>query len=97
MQKHKKRYTSVSVQFMQAMYVIQVLLQWLVRYLIKHLMQLMTVETLVEHRTRMPSSYLKSYLDGQAHFSLKDLICLYMKDEHHERSVYLEYVKASNK
>ena len=54
--------------------VIAVLQQWLVRYLCKKLMQLMTPEALILHRNKIPSSYLTHYLKHQSHFSLKQLI-----------------------
>ena len=54
--------------------VIMLIQQWLVRHLIKRMMQLMTSEAFTEHRTKIPSSYLENYLALQAHFSLKRLI-----------------------
>ena len=48
--------------------------QWLVRHLCKHLMQLMTPEALTVHRMKMDSSYLVNYLKHHSHFSLKVLI-----------------------
>jgi hypothetical protein len=67
----------------QGCLVVQVLLQWLVRYLIKRMMQLMTVEGFVEHSHGIPLSYLKIYLAHQAHFSLKNLIQKYIKCQIH--------------
>ena len=48
--------------------------QWLVRYLCKEVMQLMTPEALVLHERQIPASYIHNYLTYQKHFSLKDLI-----------------------
>ena len=50
------------------------LVQWLVRYFCKALMQLMTPEALVLHERQIPASYIHNYLTYQKHFSLKDLI-----------------------
>ena len=50
------------------------LVQWLVRYLCKEVMQLMTPEALVLHERQIPASYIHHYLTYQKHFSLKDLI-----------------------
>ena len=46
-------------------------------YLTKRIMQLMTPEALIEHRKKIPSSYLENYLTHQAHFSLNRLINKY--------------------
>lgn len=54
--------------------VISVLQQWLVRYLCKRLMQLMTPEALAIHHHHIPTSYCVNYLLHQVHFSLKELI-----------------------
>ena len=59
--------------------VVTLLQQWLVRYLCKRLMQLMTSEAFILCRNVLPSSYLKNYISFQAHFSLKELIL----DYHH--------------
>ena len=50
------------------------LVQWLVRYLCKEVMQVMTPEALVLHERQIPASYIHNYLTYQKHFSLKDLI-----------------------
>ena len=50
------------------------LVQWLVRYLCKEVMQLMTPEALVLHERQIPALYIRNYLTYQKHFSLKDLI-----------------------
>ena len=50
------------------------LVQWLVRYFCKALMQLMTPEALILHERQIPASYIHNYLTFQKHFSLKDLI-----------------------
>lgn len=54
--------------------VIVVLQQWLVRISCKRIMQLMTPEALVQHRRKMPSSYIMHYLNEQHHFNLKNLV-----------------------
>ena len=50
------------------------LVQWLVRYLCKEVMQLMTPEALILHERQIPASYIHNYLTYQKHFSLIDLI-----------------------
>ena len=57
--------------------VVALLQQWLVRYLCKRLMHLMTSEAFILYWNVIPSSYLKNYLSFQAHFSLKELILKY--------------------
>ncbi len=57
--------------------VIAILQQWLVRFLTKRLMQIMTSEALILHRKKIPLSYLKNYLDFQTHFSLLNLVKSY--------------------
>ena len=57
--------------------VVTLLQQWLVRYLCKRLMQLMTSEAFILNRNVLPSSYLENYISFQAHFSLKELILKY--------------------
>ena len=57
--------------------VVALLEQWLVRYLCKRLMQLMTSEAFILYRNTLPSSYLENYILFQAHFSLKELILKY--------------------
>lgn len=54
--------------------VISVLLHWLVSYLYKQLMQLLTPEALVVHSEHIPLFYLQTYLKFQEHFSLKELV-----------------------
>ena len=57
--------------------VVALLQQWLVRYLCKRLMQLMTSEAFILYRSLLPSSYLENYIAFQVHFSLKELILKY--------------------
>ena len=57
--------------------VLALLQQWLVRYLCKRLMQLMTSEAFILNRNVLPSSYLENYISFQTHFSLKKLILKY--------------------
>ena len=59
--------------------VVSLLNQFLVRYLIKKLMQLMTTEAIILYRNSIPKSYLNHYFKCQAHFSLRDLISIYHK------------------
>ncbi len=54
--------------------VLAVLLQWLVRYMSKKILQLLTPEALVVHCKEIPSPYLKHYLQVQEHFSLRGLV-----------------------
>lgn len=54
--------------------VISLLQQYIVRHLCKHMMQLMTPESLISNRKKIPSSYIENYLVHQKHFSFKDLL-----------------------
>ena len=58
----------------QACMVVAILIQWLIRYLCKRLMQIMTPEALTVHIKKIATSYIKNYLQFQHHFSLKKLI-----------------------
>ena len=58
----------------QNVLIITILQQWLVRYFVKRLMQLMTPEALVLNQRKIPHSYLVNYLIYQHHFSLKEVI-----------------------
>lgn len=62
----------------EAYLIIALIQQWLVRYLCKQLMQLMTPEALILHRNKMPSSYLENYINFQTHFSMQNLIIEYL-------------------
>ena len=55
-------------------FVIVLLQQWLVMYLCKKLMQLMTPEALLTNHRKIPTHYISSYLSHQTHFSLRRLI-----------------------
>ena len=57
--------------------VVAVLTQWLIRYLSKRLMQVMTPEALTIHRMKISSTYIENYLNFQVHFSLKKLITVH--------------------
>ncbi len=70
--------------------VISVLQQWLVRYLCKRLMQLMTPEALAIHHSCIPTTYCVDYLMHQVHFSLKDLISKQLQLLHIQR--YLNFI-----
>ena len=57
--------------------VVSLLQQLLVRLLIKRLMNLMTAEAVILHRNKIPHSYLRNYLNCQAHFGLNEVIKKY--------------------
>ena len=50
------------------------MLQWLVRYLCRRLIQLLTPEALAVHLYKIPKVYVQGYLKIQVHFSLKNLV-----------------------
>ena len=54
--------------------VIAVMVQWLVRYVTKRCMQLLTPEALAINAKYLPQTFVKDYFQFQEHFSLKDLI-----------------------
>ena len=54
-----------------------ILQQWLVVYLCKRLLQLMTPEALVTNHAKIPGHYISHYLNQQSHFSLKDVVVSY--------------------
>lgn len=54
--------------------VVSIIQQLLVRLLIKQLMNIMTIESIILNRSKIPRSYLEHYLNNQAHFSLKEVI-----------------------
>ena len=58
-------------------FVTAVLLQWLVTYLCKKLIQLMTPEALLNNHKKIPSHYISAYLNHQNHFSLKEVVRKY--------------------
>ena len=62
------------VVYVDACLVISLLLQWLVRYLCRRLLQLLTPEALVVHSNKIPNVYIQSYLRHQEHFSLTNLV-----------------------
>ena len=55
-------------------FLIVLLQQWLVMYLCKKLMQLMTPEALLTHHKKIPTHYISTYLVHQSHFNLRQLI-----------------------
>lgn len=57
--------------------IIFVMTQWLIAYMCKRLMQLMTPEALVTNYKKIPNFYVKIYLKFQSHFSLTNLIKKY--------------------
>ena len=54
--------------------VISLMVQWLVSYLCKRLMQLLTPEALIVHLYQIPKYLVQHYLQLQDHFSLKNLV-----------------------
>ena len=60
--------------YIESCMIISVLVQWLVRYFCKRLMQLMTPEALVYHNEEIPRSFQKHYLKFQQHFSIEELV-----------------------
>lgn len=54
--------------------VIAVIVQWVVRYVTKHLMHLLTPEALILNAKQLPKSLMKAYFEFQEHFCLKELI-----------------------
>lgn len=60
--------------YVDACLVISLLLHWLVRYLCRRLVQLLTPEALAVHLYKIPKVYVDSYLKLQEHFSLKNLV-----------------------
>ena len=54
--------------------VIAVMVQWLVRYVTKRCMQLLTPEALAINAKYLPQTFVKDYFQFQEHFSLKELI-----------------------
>ena len=60
--------------YTDALMVIVVLVQWLVNYLCKKLMQLVPPEALPVHCSGIPTMYFRNYLKFQEHFSLKELV-----------------------
>ena len=54
--------------------IIAVAVQWLVRYVTKHLMHLLTPEALIINAKHIPNVLIKSYFEFQEHFNLKILI-----------------------
>ena len=49
-------------------------MQWLVQFLVKKVIQLLTPEGLVINHLKIPQNFVYSYLKTQEHFSLKELI-----------------------
>ena len=54
--------------------VIALISQWLVRYLARRVLQLLTPEGLLKYHSRMPHSYISVFLDCEQHFSLKAVV-----------------------
>ena len=64
-------YQDVSIN---ALMVVSMVTQFLVRMLCKKVMQLMTSDALCVHHRRVPTSYIQTYLNHQDHFNLKSLL-----------------------
>ena len=60
--------------FLDYCLVIAVLVQWLVSYFCKRLMQLMTPEALINYNLIIPHVYQRHYLRFQEHFSIQELV-----------------------
>ena len=60
--------------FLDYCLVIAILAQWLVSYICKRLMQLITPEALVKYNQQIPHHYLTHYLKFQQHFSIGELV-----------------------
>jgi len=65
--------------YVDACLVISLLLHWLVRYICRRLIQLLTPEALAVHLYKIPIVYVTSYLKLQEHFSLKNLVEMQLK------------------
>ena len=76
---HPKEKDSPIEVNVNACLVISLLLQWLVRYLCRRLIQLLTPEALAVHLLKIPIVYVQSYLKLQEHFSLKNLLANQLK------------------
>ncbi len=59
--------------------VITALLQWLVGFMSKKMLQLLTPEALIVHCKKIPRPYVKHYLQTQEHFSLRKLVESHLK------------------
>ena len=59
--------------FPDACLMISILQQWLIRYLCKRMMQILTPEGMAVHYRKIPRSYREVYFKQQEHFSLKNL------------------------
>ena len=57
--------------------VVSLLQQVLVRLLITKLMNIMTTEAVIIHRSKIPPYYLENYFGSQAHFNLREVISNY--------------------
>ena len=71
---HPNNKDAVIAIYEDACLVISLMVQWLVSYLCKQLMQLLTPEALVVHLYQIPKYLVQHYLQLQDHFSLKNLV-----------------------
>lgn len=60
--------------FLDYCLVIAVLAQWLLSFILKRLMQLMTPEALVKYNQLIPHMYLKHYIKFQPHFGIREVV-----------------------
>lgn len=56
--------------------IVAVIVQWLVRYITKHMFHLMTPEALVINARKIPTFLMKAYFEFQEHFNFKCLVKL---------------------
>lgn len=56
--------------------IITIIVQWLVRYITKHMIHLLTPEALVVNAKRIPKFLMKAYFEFQEHFNFKSLVNL---------------------
>lgn len=71
---HPNNMDALIAIYEDACLVISLMVQWLVSYLCKRLMQLLTPEAFIVHLSQIPKYYRESYLQLQEHFSLKNLV-----------------------
>lgn len=60
--------------FPDACLIISIIQQWLIRYLCKRLLQILTPEGMAVNYRKIPRSYREVYFKHQEHFNLKNLV-----------------------
>ena len=70
--------------------VISIFQQWIIRYMCKKMLQIMTPEGLAMHYKNIPQSYREVYLNSQEHFCLKDIVSFHMKLLEENTSIVVE-------